>query len=258
MTGAMPKVSIITVTFNSAATVVDTMRSVASQRHEHIEHIVIDGASSDATLDLVRLHGHRVSRIVCEPDRGIYDAMNKGLALASGDLVGFLNADDVLANDGVITDIVTEAQRAPAADAVFGDLVYVRSDDLDSVVRYWRSGAFHRRSLALGWMPPHPTLYVRRTVLREIGSFDANLRVAADYEFILRLLTRPKIRVRYLPQVLVRMRTGGASNHSLEALWLKSREDLLAIDRHRVGGWHTLVCKNLRKIPQWLRKPAHV
>jgi glycosyltransferase len=245
----MPKVSIITVAFNSAATIGDTLRSVADQTHADIEHIVVDGGSRDGTVDIVRQFGH-VARCISERDRGIYDAMNKGLRLATGELIGFLNADDIFASPDSVAALVRAAQKTNS-DAVYGDLVYVQPFDLESVVRVWRSGVFSKRQLRMGWMPPHPTFYIRRRVLQCVSSFDDRLRIAADYDFVLRCLSRPGATASRVPQVLVRMRTGGASNHSLTALWRKSNEDLLALRRSGVGGLFTLFLKNMRKIPQF-------
>jgi len=247
------KITVITVAYNSAATIADTLRSVAAQEHPDIEHIVIDGASRDDTLDIVRREGAHVARVVSEPDRGIYDAMNKGLQLATGDFVGFLNADDLYA-DPLAVSRIAEAAARPSVDAVFGDLVYVRGDDTSRVVRWWRSGAFHRGRLGWGWMPPHPTFYVRRGLLQATGiAFDAGLRISADYEFMLRCLSRPGAQAAYVPHVLVRMRLGGASNRSVRALLRKMHEDTQAMRRNGVGGWLTLACKNLRKVPQFFR-----
>jgi len=243
------KVSIITVAYNSAATIASTLASVEEQTHADIEHIVIDGKSTDATMSIVEQHRPRLAQVVSEPDRGIYDAMNKGIALATGGIVGFLNADDVLNDAGAVAGIAAAA--AAGAEVVYADLVYVRNDDLRRVVRRWRSGAFHRSSLRFGWMPPHPTFYVGRSLLHEVGGFDTSLRIAADYDLMLRCLTRPATIVAYLPQVVVRMRTGGVSNATLSSMMRKSREDLLALRRHRVGGWMTLFAKNLRKLPQY-------
>ena len=251
------KISVVTVSFNSATTVVDTLRSVAAQTHPDIEHIVIDGGSTDNTVALVRQHGSRVVHLVSERDGGIYDAMNKGLALATGDLVGFLNADDVYAEPGSVAALAAEAARS-GAEAVYGDLVYVREDDLTAVVRMWRSGAFRPHQLRLGWMPPHPTLYVRRSTMQTLGGFNAGLRIAADYDFVLRCLGRPGATAAYLPKVLVRMRTGGASNRSLRALLQKSREDLQALHNSGVGGIFALLCKNARKLPQFFRRERSV
>lgn len=248
------KLSIVTVTYNSAPTIGDTLKSVAAQIHPDIEHIVVDGASTDDTLAIVRRDGPHVARVVCEPDRGIYDAMNKGLALASGDFVGFLNADDMLAGHGVVAALA-QAASSPDIDAVCGDLVYVRQDQPDQIVRYWRCGAFSPARLRFGWMPPHPTFYVRRSLLNQVGGFDTGLRIAADYDFMLRCLSRPGMQVGYVPEVLVKMRMGGASNRSLRAMWRKSREDLQALRRSQVGGTFTLLCKNLRKLPQFMGSP---
>lgn len=248
------RISVVTVAYNSADTIGDTLDSVAAQVRTEVEHIVVDGASQDATLGVVRRRGAHVARVVSEPDLGIYDAMNKGLALASGDFVGFLNADDMLASPDTLA-AVADAAEDPTVDAICGDLVYVRQDRPDKVLRYWRCGEFSPRALRLGWMPPHPTLYVRRTRLLEVGGFDIRLGIAADYDFMLRLLSRPGIRLTTLPQVMVRMRAGGASNRSASAMLRKSREDLDALRRSGVGGIFTLVCKNLRKLPQFFNSP---
>lgn len=247
----MPKVSIVTVAYNSAATITDTLRSVAKQTHPDIEHIIVDGASLDDTMAIVRREGAHVARTISEPDRGIYDAMSKGLALATGDWVGFLNADDMLADCDTIANMMTAAARVPAADVLYGDLLYVAEADPARVVRYWRSGSFTKSRLRFGWMPPHPTFYVRTELARSVGTFADDMRIAADYDYILRCLARTEICVRYLPEVLVRMRTGGASNRSFRAILRKSREDLRAMRRAGVGGIGTLLCKNLRKVPQF-------
>ena len=249
MTSPPLKITLITVAYNSAATIADTLASVAAQTHAEIEHIVIDGQSTDATIEIVRRHGAHVSTLVSEPDDGIYDAMNKGIALATGELIGFLNADDVLNGNDAVSSVARAA--ATGCEVVYADLVYVRNDDLDRVVRHWRSGGFRRSRLRFGWMPPHPTFYVRRELLREVGGFDTSFRIAADYDFMLRCLARPAVKVSYVPQVLVRMRTGGVSNAGLSSMLRKSREDLVALRRHSIGGLLTLVAKNLRKLPQY-------
>ena len=249
------KITVITVAYNSAATILDTISAVGRQRHADIEHIIIDGGSNDGTQGLIRKHGTHVAKFISEPDRGIYDAMNKGLAMATGDFVGFLNADDVLASEHVLDWIAEAAQGPAAADIIYGDLVYVQQNDLSRILRYWRSGPYSRRALRLGWMPPHPTLYLRRSLLASIGYFDVGYKIAADYEFILRCFNRKDVSIIYINRVMVRMRTGGASNKSLRAIARKSREDLLALERTGTGGWFTLFCKNARKIPQFFSKP---
>jgi glycosyltransferase len=248
------KISIITVTFNSAATIADTLDSVAAQRHPDIEHIVIDGGSTDGTQTILAERGSRIARWISEPDGGIYDAMNKGLRLATGEYVGFLNGDDALASPDALALIAAAATNRP--DAVFGDLVYVAPSQRSPLVRYWRAGEFSRGALRRGWMPPHPTLYIHRRAIERVGSFDSRLRIAADYDYMLRLFADPQARMIYVPSVLVRMRIGGASNRSLRALIRKSREDLLVLRRHRVGGVMTLLCKNVRKLPQFFSTVA--
>jgi glycosyltransferase len=244
------RVSIITTCFNSEATIGDTLDSVARQTHPDIEHIVVDGGSTDSTADIVRNRGKHVARMISGPDKGIYDAMNKGIACATGELVGFLNSDDVLSGPGCI-NLISAAAEDPGIAAVYGDLVYVHAEDLGKVVRAWRSGTYFPSKLRFGWMPPHPTFYVRRSLLSQYGGFDTGLRIAADYDFMLRLLTGHNISVAYIPEVLVRMRIGGASNRSFKALFNKSREDLVALRKNHVGGFGTLLCKNLQKIPQF-------
>ena len=244
------KISVITVCLNNESTIVDTLESVNSQTSDDIEHIVIDGASRDGTVELVRKHGKRVVRLLSEPDLGIYDAMNKGLSMASGEMVGFLNADDVFAGADSVRQIAMAASAPSRPDAVFGDLLYVDPVDLNCVIRRWRSGAFAASRLRFGWMPPHPTFYVRTEELRQIAGFDTQFRIAADYDCMLRFLGRPGIHAAYVEQVLVRMRIGGASNRSVAALLRKSAEDLRALRSNRIGGVLTLGCKNLRKLPQ--------
>jgi glycosyltransferase len=245
------KISVITVSFNSAKTIGQTLSSVDAQSHRSIEHIIVDGASIDGTVSIIDAHRQPWRHVRSERDRGIYDAMNKGLELATGDYVGFLNADDVLADADAIARLAQKALEA-RCDALYADLVYVGSEDTDVVVRRWRCGTFSHAALSRGWMPPHPTFYVRRSLLAHIGRFDIGMRIAADYEFMLRVLTRPDVTVAQVPGVMVRMRNGGASNGSVAALWQKSREDLRAIRRHGVGGLVTLLCKNARKLPQFL------
>lgn len=248
------RISLITVSYNSSDTIAETLQSAARQSGVDVEHIVVDGASMDGTTALVRAHGAHVAAFVCEPDLGIYDAMNKGLGLATGDIVGFLNADDVYQDENVLADVA--AAFAAGADVVYGDLVYVDRDDIERTRRYWRAGRFRRRSLRFGWMPPHPTLYLSRQLVQRIGRFDRTMRIAADYDYMLRCLTQDGIRVRYVPRVMVRMRLGGASNGSLKALTRKFGEDFRALRRSGIGGAATVLCKTLRKLPQLLQRPS--
>jgi glycosyltransferase len=249
------KISIITVTFACAETVGDCLASVAAQSYAGREHILIDGASTDGTLAVLEAHRSALAVLVSEPDGGIYDALNKGIALATGDIVGFLHADDLYA-DGDVLARVAEAFADPAVEAVYGDLVYVAKEDTGRVIRHWRSGAYSRNRLAWGWMPPHPTLYLRRSVYQRLGLFNTRYRIAADYDLMLRVLSGMTGRVVYVPEVLVRMRVGGASNRSLRHVVRKSWEDYRALRANRVGGVGALAWKNVSKLPQFVRRQA--
>ena len=244
------KISVVTATWNCAATLGDCLDSVAAQSHPDCEHIVIDGASQDGTLALLQARHSQLAVLLSEPDQGIYDALNKGIARATGDVVGFLHADDVFAGPEALAR-VAQAFADPAVGGVYGDLQYVDKADLNRVVRHWRCAPFSRRQLAWGWMPPHPTLYVRREWYGRIGGFDSRYRIAADYFSILSLFSQPNFQAIHLPRVLVKMRLGGASNRSLANIVRKSREDLDALRRSGVGGLGALAWKNVRKLGQF-------
>lgn len=246
-------ISVITATYNCASTVGDCLASVAEQTWPHRQHIVVDGASTDGTLQLLQAHRPQLAALHSGPDQGIYDALNKGLALAQGDVVGFLHADDVYAHDQVLAHVAA-AFEDPGVAAVYGDLHYVRRDDTTQVVRRWAAGACSARRLAWGWMPPHPTLYVRREWYARIGGFDTRYRIAADYLSVLQMFTQPGFRATWLPEVMVLMRLGGASNRSLRAIARKSVEDWRALRQTRagaLGGVGALVWKNLSKLGQF-------
>lgn len=245
-------VSVITATYNSSATVEDTLSSVASQDYSRIEHIIIDGMSKDDTIEIVNRFPH-VSRKVSEKDRGIYDAMNKGILLASGDIIGILNSDDFYASQDVISKVV-RAFNQTDCDAVYGDLVYVDKEHTDKVTRYWRSGSYKPGSFMWGWMPPHPTLFVRKVVYERFGLFDLELKTAADYELMLRFIHKHGIKLHYIPEVLVRMRSGGASNASFQRRLDANRADQKAWKKNGLRPyWFTVLLKPVRKIGQFLR-----
>jgi glycosyltransferase involved in cell wall biosynthesis len=246
------KISVITAVYNNRETVADALESALGQTHGEIELVVVDGGSTDGTLQVLNSFGDRLAVLVSESDRGIYDALNKGLRLATGEVVGFLHSDDIYADAQVLERVAAEFAN-PDVEAVYGDLVYVRKNSPDQVVRYWKSGMFDARKLRRGWMPPHPTLYVRRSVYERLGNFDTDYRIAADYDFMLRLLGQSGVQPVYIPEVLVKMRLGGASNRTFGNLLRKSREDYRALKANRIGGFWALTWKNLSKLPQFFR-----
>ncbi|SEG30838.1 glycosyltransferase family 2 protein [Jhaorihella thermophila] len=245
------KISVITAVYNSEATVGEAIASVAAQEYSDVEHLIIEGKSRDGSLAAIEAAAHDRMVLVSEPDTGIYDALNKGIVRATGDVVGFLHSDDFLAHTRVLSRIA-EAFEDPNVEAVFSDLDYVSQSDTGRVVRHWVTGPFEPRRLKWGWMPAHPTLYLRRSVYETIGTFDTSFRIAADYDFILRYFTQTKAPSVYIPEVLYKMRLGGESNRDLGRIKRKSMEDYRAIRRNGVGGPLTLASKNLSKLGQFL------
>ena len=213
------KISVITATFNSGKTVRDTIESVLRQTHKDIEYIIIDGKSKDDTMEIVRSYesqfGERI-RYVSEPDKGIYDAMNKGIAMATGDIIGILNSDDFYTSDDVLEQVARVMSDAEV-DAVYGDVHYVNDAHLDKCVRYYTSRPFHRSWMRFGFMPAHPSFYCRREIYERFGMFDTTYKVAADFENLLRLIYVHRIRTRYIPKDFVTMRTGGVSTSGLHS-----------------------------------------
>lgn len=247
------KVSIITATYNSANTIIDTLNSLEQQTYHDIEYIIIDGASKDNTLDVIDRHCSRVTTVISEPDKGIYDALNKGINAASGDILGFLHSDDLFAYPDAVKDIVNTITKNNT-DAVYADLQYVNKDNIDSVVRYWKSGEYNINKLNKGWMPPHPTFYMKRSCYERFGLFDLSFKIAADYDSLLRYLYLNKISMSYLPKVTIKMRVGGASNRDLKNIILKTEEDIRALKNSRVPWLQALAIKNISKIPQFFKR----
>jgi len=245
------KISVISAVYNNRNTIAHALDSVLAQSHRDIELIVIDGGSTDGTLEVLQAYAGRFSVLVSEPDGGIYDALNKGIRLATGEAVGFLHSDDIYADEHVLARVVRELSD-PDVGAVYGDLDYVRGKDIDRVIRHWSAGIFSKSKLARGWMPPHPTFYVRRSIYAQLGGFDLRYRIAADYDTMLRILNRSGVQAAYIPEVLVKMRLGGVSNRSLSNILQKSWEDYLILRRNGVGGMGALVWKNLSKLGQFL------
>lgn len=247
------KISIITSVYNNAATIEDAIKSVLSQTYSNIEYIVVDGASKDGTTNIIKKYENQISKFVSEKDKGIYDGLNKGVELATGDVIAFLHSDDIYENENVISDVVKLFQSTNT-DSIYGDLVYVDKNDTNKIFRYWKSGQYNFRKLCNGWMPPHPTFFVKREFYEKYGKFDLNFEIAADYDFMLRMLGKYKITTTYLPKVLYKMRIGGASNRSLKNIIQKSKEDIKALKNNDIGGLHTIILKNLIKIPQFFKK----
>ena len=246
-----PKISIITVSFNSAQTIGDTLKSIAGQSYPNIEHIIVDGSSTDQTMQIVMGFPH-VTKCISEKDEGIYFAMNKGIAMASGDVIGILNADDLYADNGVVAKVAAVFED-PAVDATYADLVFVDREDVSEVVRTWKSGPFKRYSMYNGWMPPHPTFFVRRSLYEKYGLFNTILRSAADYELMLRFLLKHEINLSYIPQTIINMRQGGKSTASISNRIKANVEDRKAWRMNALKPhFFTLILKPLRKIKQFI------
>jgi glycosyltransferase involved in cell wall biosynthesis len=248
------KVSIITPVYNSRKTIEDCLRSVLGQTYRNIEYLVIDGGSSDGTIEAIESYRAKIARWVSEPDTGIYSALNKGLRLATGEAVGILHSDDFYAHRRVLEKVV-EAFGKSGADSVYGDLKYVDKNNPNRVIRSWKSSTFIPGKFRYGWMPPHPTFFVRKSIFENYGGFNESLRIAADYELMLRFLEKHRISTYYLPEFLIHMRVGGISNRGLKNILLKSQEDLLAWKLNDLNSsFYTIPMKNLLKIPQFFMK----
>ena len=251
----MIKISVITAVINAVATIEDTILSVASQAHSDVEHIVVDGASIDGTLEIINRHREKLTKVITEPDRGIYDAMNKGLSLASGEVIGFLNSDDFYEHVHVL-EKVAGVMEDPEVDACYADLVYVDPRDMARVVRYWQSKPYENGLCRKGWLPAHPTFFVRRRVFEQFGGFDLEFPRQADFELALRFLDIHKIRTEYVPEVWVRMRMGGLSNRSVLGVVKGNVEAYRACRKNGLKVTPLfLLRKVLSRIPQFFARP---
>lgn len=248
------RISIVTPVYNAAATVSDTLVSVQKQGFGDVEHIVIDGGSTDGTLEVLEAHGSL--RVLSEPDDGLYDAMNKGIALATGDVIGILNADDLYAHDKVL-EHVAEAIGGHDVQSCYADLVYVDRDDTEKVFRYWTSNTFVPGSFRKGWLPAHPTFFVKREVYERCGLFDLEYRIQSDFELTMRFLEINRISSHYVPEIWVRMRMGGHTNKSLVNILKGNLESYRACKKHGMGvGPMFFVTKIAQRVPQFFRKPG--
>ena len=239
------KISVITVCYNSARTLERSLQSVAQQDWSEVEHIVIDGVSTDGTIEILERFRSRLSYLVSEPDNGIYDAMNKGLAYTTGDIVCFLNADDQYASTNVLSKVASQI-KDHNIDALIGDVSFFHQENLSRTVRRYRSDRFSPERLAWGWMPAHPALFLRKEVVRRVGLFRIDYRIAGDFEFIVRVFHGHEVRYHYTPDVLVHMQTGGASTGGLRAKIRLNQEVLRAC---RENGLNTNLLKILSKYP---------
>ncbi|MUU77881.1 glycosyltransferase family 2 protein [Winogradskyella endarachnes] len=247
------KVSIITATYNSQSTIKTCMDSVLSQSYKDIEYIVVDGGSKDETLNYIVEQASKHQNIIysSEPDKGIYDALNKGIAKATGDIIGFVHSDDFLASSTIIQTIV-DAFKTENVDGVYGNLHYVALENTDKIIRNWISKPFNSSMLKKGWMPAHPTLYLKKSLYDKNGIFDLSYKIAADYDFILRIFKQGHLKFYFLPKTIVKMRVGGASNRSLKNIIQKSKEDYRAIKTNKTGNWVTIMVKNVSKLKQFI------
>ncbi len=247
------KISVITVTRNNAQTIRATLDSVAAQDHPDVQHIVIDGASTDGTPALVRAHGARVDTLVSEPDQGIYDAMNKGIRHATGEVIAFLNADDVYAHATVLSHVAAQL-RVPELDMVLGDVAFFRPEQPTLSIRRYRSATFSPARLAWGWMPAHPAMFVRTRLFQEVGPFRIDYRIAGDYEWIVRAFKTVQPRYIHTPQVLVHMLTGGASTSGWRSTLRLNREVLRALRANGVASnWLMVLSKYPLKLLEYVR-----
>jgi glycosyltransferase involved in cell wall biosynthesis len=239
------KISIITVIWNNKETIKNAIDSVLEQTYKNIEYIIIDGASTDGTIDVVKSYGDKITKFVSEKDKGLYDAMNKGIVLATGDIVGILNSDDFYIDEFVIEKVVKEFEDKKV-DSVYADLVFVKPKNLDKTVRYYDSSHFNPSKFAYGWMPAHPTFFVKKKIYDKHGVFRTNFKIAADFDLLARFLYTHKISYSYMQEVLVKMRTGGVST-SFNSIWINNIEQLRVCRDHNID---TNIFKIFLKYPR--------
>ena len=251
------KVSIITVCYNAENTIEDTIKSIISQNFGNIEYIVIDGNSTDGTLDILKRFEQHIDHLISEPDKGIYDAMNKGIRLASGDIIATLNSDDFYATHDIVNRMVKLIEKKEL-DAVYGDLAYVDRMNTDHITRYWKAGEYKRKAFYRGWVPPHPTFFCRKNLFEKYGYFNETVQIAADFELLLRFIEKYQIKVGYIPEVVVKMRTQGRANR-LRGI-IRGNAEIIRSFRANGLRFHPcfFVCKSLTKISQFFARPTPV
>lgn len=251
------KVTIITVTYNSSKYLTDCISSVVKQNYPDIEHIVVDGGSTDGTVDIIKSFGSHIAKWVSEKDNGMYDALNKGMKMATGEVIGILNSDDILASEDVISQIAACFIKYKV-DSVYGDLTYVDQKNTEKILRFWKGGEYNRGRFVYGWMPAHPTFYIRREIVEELGGYESHYFTAADYEFMSRYLYRYRVSAHYLSKLIVKMRTGGASNGNLYRRLRANRRDYLAMRKNEIPfPFIASVLKPLIKLHQYYYTFSH-
>lgn len=242
--------------YNSEKTIRNTLESVANQENVNVEHLLIDGASTDNTVNIIQQYGS-VTKLLSEPDKGIYDAMNKGIALADGDVIGTLNADDFYANDKVLAE-VAKVFLDPSIEACYADLVYVRQNNVNQIVRFWKSKDYEPGLFKSGWMPAHPTFFVRKSVYNKFGDFDLSYKIAADFELLFRFIEKNAIKTQYLPRVLVKMRLGGTTNKNISNI-VRQNKEIASILIKQYTNFSTtkfILTKLLNRLLQFFRRPT--
>ena len=252
------KVSIITVTFNNVSVINDCLDSISLQEYNDIQHIVIDGASTDGTLSILESKRSQINTLISQPDNGIYDAMNKGIQNASGEIVGFLNSDDFYSNTKVISHVVKEFKRNPLLDSCYADLIYVDRFNTSKTIRYNKSRKFKEGLFSQGWCPPHPTFFVRRSVYEKFGNFDLNYSFASDVDLMMRFLEKHKIKSQYVPEIWVKMRMGGVTNKNLKNIWLQNKEIIHSFNKNNlsVNLLKFLIFKMISRLHQFFKRPC--
>lgn len=253
----MLKISIITVCFNSEKTIHDTIQSVALQDYQNIEHIIVDGGSTDGTYDIIA-NAPSVTKFISEPDNGIYDAMNKGISIATGDIIGTLNADDFYATSSVISQVANTFHNNDI-DGCYADLVYVDARDTIKVIRYWKSKSFESGLFKFGWMPAHPTFFVRSSVYEQFGMFDLRYKLAADMQLLFRLLEKHKIKTVYVPEIFIKMRVGGATNKNIKNIYIQNKEIITVLNEFYGKSSHFIffIYKLIERLKQFVFKPKN-
>ena len=249
------KISIITATFNRGHFIESCVLSILRQDIKDVELIIIDGLSTDSTFEKLRplIKKNKNIKFYSETDSGIYDALNKGIDKANGEIIGFLHSDDVFYNSEVLKKIICKFKNHDI-DGLYGNLEYVEKIDTNKVVRFWESCAFNNNLLRKGWAPPHPTLFLKSNIYKKHGKFDLKFKISADYDFMLRIFKDDSLKFEYVPRVITRMRTGGVSNKNIKNILIKTFEDFKAIRKNKIGSVGTLLRKNTSKIKQFYKK----